>query len=108
MSCRRRWDSAIFLLACLVIWGVPLKMAFPEIFMDRGWFRGIDNFIDSVFMLDIILNFLTSYPNQMGIEIKDHKSIAIHYMTGWFVPDLVSCVPFQHAIEDGETAMIHQ
>lgn len=48
--------------------------------------------IDLVFMVDILLNFFTSY-RRKGLEVLDQKRIANHYLKGLFIIDLLSCLP---------------
>ena len=52
-----------------------------------------DNFLNS-WILDILLNFRTSYVNKKGEVVTSPKSIAVNYMRGWFLLDLVAALPF--------------
>ena len=45
-------------------------------------------------ILDILLNFRTSYVNKKGEVVTSPKSIAVNYMRGWFLLDLVAALPF--------------
>ncbi|MCX6224964.1 MAG: ion transporter [Bacteroidia bacterium] len=49
-------------------------------------------FIDGLLVIDIILNFFTSY-RKWGFEIFDRKKIAIHYLKTLFVIDLIANIP---------------
>lgn len=60
---------------------VPLELSFDEI----EWFDGIlylliDLAIDLVFLIDMILMFMTSFRNKFGEEVKDQEKIIIHYV----------------------------
>ena len=52
-----------------------------------------DNILNS-WILDILLNFRTSYVNKKGEVVTSPKSIAVNYMRGWFLLDLVAALPF--------------
>lgn len=45
---------------------------------------------------DILLNFRTTYVSRKGEVVSDWKAIAINYMRGWFVVDLLAALPFDH------------
>ena len=44
--------------------------------------------------IDILLNFRTTFVNKKGEVVSDPKSIAVNYMRGWFLLDLVAALPF--------------
>jgi len=43
---------------------------------------------------DIFLNFHTTYVSKSGQVVFEHKLIALNYIRGWFLLDLVAAVPF--------------
>ena len=45
-------------------------------------------------VVDILLNFLTTYVNKSGQVVFEHKLIALNYIRGWFLLDLIAAVPF--------------
>lgn len=45
---------------------------------------------------DILLNFRTTYVSRKGEVVSDSKSIAVNYLRGWFVVDLLAALPFDH------------
>ena len=49
----------------------------------------------SLFLIDILLNFRTTYVNHKGEVISSSKSIAINYVKGWFFLDLIAALPFE-------------
>ena len=55
----------------------------------------IDWIVDSLFMFDIVVNFLQATENSDGSYIVNPKQIARNYMKSWFAFDLVSVIPFQ-------------
>lgn len=45
---------------------------------------------------DILLNFRTTYVSRKGEVVSDSRSIAVNYLRGWFVVDLLAALPFDH------------
>ena len=43
---------------------------------------------------DIILNFRTTFVNKKGEVVSKTRSIAFHYLKGWFLLDLIAALPF--------------
>ena len=41
------------------------------------------------------MNFRTTFVNKKGEVVSSSKSIAIHYMRGWFFLDLIAALPFE-------------
>lgn len=58
--------------------------------------------IDLCFFMDLIVTFLSSYEDVNGHEETRLKYIAINYLTGWFVVDLLATIPTQVFEVDGE------
>ena len=51
--------------------------------------------IDGFFITDMFINFVSAYEDDdKNIEFRMHK-IAINYLKGWFLIDIVSNIPFQ-------------
>lgn len=77
---------------CLAI---PLEIAFePPVAENVFWIIG-NLFIDFFFLVDIVLTFRTTYINSnTGDEITEPKKIAISYLKGRFVIDVLSTIPF--------------
>ena len=79
---------------------VPYTIAFVEVgdpFEEEDRIIGI--IIDIIFFIDIILNFLTAYFDNEDNLIVDKKKIVINYLTGWFLLDLLSTLPFDQILE---------
>ena len=57
----------------------------------------INDFIDFLFFIDIAINFISAYERSerdLTIETR-FKLIAINYLAGFFIIDLVSALPLQ-------------
>lgn len=50
-------------------------------------------FIDIIFAVDIIVNFLTPIEKSNGDLDTNFKNIALKYITGMFAIDFISCLP---------------
>lgn len=54
----------------------------------------IDVLVDIMFVIDILINFRTTYVNRNDEVVSHPKRIAAHYIKGWFIIDLVAAIPF--------------
>lgn len=86
------WYLFICFLVCYSIIVIPLQLGY-DVLNHGGWFV-FDIFSDCCFMIDVILNFFTSYSGEQG-RIWDLKTISIHYLKKWFIVDFVSSIPFE-------------
>ncbi|XP_063768601.1 potassium voltage-gated channel subfamily H member 2 [Eleginops maclovinus] len=54
----------------------------------------VDLMVDIMFIIDILINFRTTYVN-INDEVVSHPvRIAVHYFKGWFLIDMVAAIPF--------------
>lgn len=54
----------------------------------------IDMLVDSFFMADIIVNFISAIEQSDGRVIYNPRVIAVTYLRSWFTFDLLSVMPF--------------
>ncbi|XP_077979398.1 voltage-gated inwardly rectifying potassium channel KCNH7-like isoform X2 [Glandiceps talaboti] len=54
----------------------------------------IDLLVDCMFIVDIFINFRTTYVNKHHEVISHPKKIAITYLKGWFAIDALAAIPF--------------
>ncbi|CAH8636202.1 unnamed protein product [Heterobilharzia americana] len=54
----------------------------------------VDILVDVMFIIDILINFRTTYVNKNDEVVSHPKRIAAHYIKGWFIIDLVAAIPF--------------
>ncbi|KAK5890505.1 hypothetical protein CesoFtcFv8_014023 [Champsocephalus esox] len=54
----------------------------------------VDLMVDIMFIIDILINFRTTYVNINEEVVSDPAKIAIHYFKGWFLIDMVAAIPF--------------
>lgn len=54
----------------------------------------VDLIVDIMFIVDIIINFRTTYVNDNDEVVSHPGKIAVHYFRGWFIIDVVAAIPF--------------
>ena len=51
--------------------------------------------VDLIFLVDVILMFMTAYYDDDFSIISDRKLIAINYLKTWFTIDILAIIPFE-------------
>uniref|UniRef100_A0A8C7YA19 Voltage-gated delayed rectifier potassium channel KCNH4 n=1 Tax=Oryzias sinensis TaxID=183150 RepID=A0A8C7YA19_9TELE len=91
------WDWLILLATFYVAVTVPYNVSFTQhddsVTAARSTIVS-DIAVEMLFIIDIILNFRTTYVSQSGQVVYKGRSICIHYVTTWFFVDLVAALPF--------------
>ncbi|KAG7455446.1 hypothetical protein MATL_G00256500 [Megalops atlanticus] len=54
----------------------------------------VDLIVDIMFIIDIVINFRTTYVNSNDEVVSQPGRIAVHYFKGWFLIDMVAAIPF--------------
>ncbi len=73
---------------------MPFKIAYVD--NDSMFVTNLELLIDILFGIDIFINFMTTYEDPVTLAtVTDHKKIAIEYLKGWFLLDVLACFPFQ-------------
>ncbi|XP_056150853.1 LOW QUALITY PROTEIN: potassium voltage-gated channel subfamily H member 5-like [Lampris incognitus] len=99
------WDWVILILTFYTAIMVPYNVSFKTKQNNLAWLV-LDSVVDVIFLIDIVLNFHTTFVGPAGEVISDAKLIRMNYMKTWFVIDLLSCLPydiinaFEHVDED--------
>ncbi|KAF6773489.1 hypothetical protein AHF37_07406 [Paragonimus kellicotti] len=89
------WDWIIFLLTGYTSIVVPYCVAFGrEGVCGEPIISVLDRIVDVVFFIDIVLNFHTTFVGPTGAVISDPHLIRLNYLKGWFLVDLISCLPY--------------
>ncbi|KAL0123177.1 hypothetical protein PUN28_007654 [Cardiocondyla obscurior] len=63
----------------------------------------IDFIVDVTFIVDIIINFRTTFVNSNDEVVSHPGKIAVHYLKGWFIIDLVAAIPFDLLLVGSDT-----
>ncbi|KAM9597707.1 voltage-gated inwardly rectifying potassium channel KCNH6 isoform 3-T3 [Trichechus inunguis] len=98
------WDWLILLLVIYTAVFTPYSAAFLLSDQDESR-RGdcsytcslltvVDLIVDIMFVVDIVINFRTTYVNTNDEVVSHPRCIAVHYFKGWFLIDMVAAIPF--------------
>jgi hypothetical protein len=110
------WDLTQMLLLIYVAFSVTLTIGFDmREHSPTDWIFWLEVTVDVYFLIDLVLQFFTSYVDSRGIEIVQVKAIAKHYVgfplqgsaPRWFWLDLASGFPLNYimmAIGNDEAA----
>ncbi|KAK6302690.1 hypothetical protein J4Q44_G00270450 [Coregonus suidteri] len=98
------WDWVILLLVIYTAIFTPYSATFllsdqEEVAMQTCGYscsplNVVDLIVDIMFIVDIIINFRTTYVNTNDEVVSQSQRIAVHYFKGWFLIDMVAAIPF--------------
>ncbi|XP_034418677.1 potassium voltage-gated channel subfamily H member 5 [Cyclopterus lumpus] len=100
------WDWVILILTFYTAIMVPYNVSFKTKQNNIVWLV-LDSVVDVIFLVDIVLNFHTTFVGPGGEVISDPKLIRMNYLKTWFVIDLLSCLPYDiiNAFENVDEGM---
>ncbi|XP_053423599.1 potassium voltage-gated channel subfamily H member 4 isoform X3 [Nycticebus coucang] len=106
------WDSLILLATFYVAVTVPYNVCFlgdDDTPITSRHTLVSDIAVEMLFILDIILNFRTTYVSQSGQVISAPRSIGLHYLATWFFIDLIAALPFDllYVFNITVTSLVH-
>jgi hypothetical protein len=88
------WDlfmTIVLLVSCVI---TPLEIAFePDMTVKISGIQIFDWVMDSLFLADIIIIFSSAQYTENYDFIENRSYIACEYLKGWFMVDLLSCLP---------------
>ncbi|XP_074477387.1 voltage-gated inwardly rectifying potassium channel KCNH2 isoform X2 [Sebastes fasciatus] len=107
------WDWLILLLVIYTAILTPYSAAFllnnqEEVAIQNCGYscsplNVVDLMVDIMFIIDILINFRTTYVNTNDEVVSHPVRIAVHYFKGWFLIDMVAAIPFDLLIyQNGE------
>ncbi|MGH0158757.1 UNVERIFIED_CONTAM: hypothetical protein FKN15_055520 [Acipenser sinensis] len=95
------WDWLILLATFYVAVTVPFNVCISMVGGRDDWSSASrsppsvsDILVEILFMLDILLNFRTTYVSKSGQVVYDPRCICVHYATTWLFVDLIAALPF--------------
>ncbi|XP_052133450.1 potassium voltage-gated channel subfamily H member 6 isoform X3 [Frankliniella occidentalis] len=107
------WDWLILILVLYTAIFTPYVAAFllnePDFSSRKSRKYGddpiviVDLLVDVTFIVDILINFRTTYVNGADEVVSHPGKIAVHYFKGWFVIDLVAAIPFDLLLFGSDT-----
>ncbi|KAB0397692.1 hypothetical protein E2I00_019141, partial [Balaenoptera physalus] len=106
------WDGLILLATFYVAVTVPYNVCFSDDDDTPITSRHTlvsDIAVEMLFILDIILNFRTTYVSQSGQVVSAPRSIGLHYLATWFFVDLIAALPFDllYVFNITVTSLVH-
>ena len=90
------FDSIIFIVTILSLCEVPLYLALKNDFCRYNTLTYVDVInliIESLYVLDLFFGFFRAYYNWEEQLITKNRYIINHYLTGWFLFDLLASAP---------------
>ena len=108
------WDWFILILVMYTAIVTPYTAAFlldeehvpsqPSVdYYTSDPLRFIEIIVDVMFVIDILINFRTTYVNKNDEVVSDPGKIAVHYLKGWFLIDLIAAIPFDFFLFNSKT-----
>lgn len=88
---KEQWDLVVSLVLIFTCAVTPFRLAFYEK-EDTTW-EVINGVVDLIFFVDMILIFNTAYYDEDFKMIQHRGVIALTYMRGWFLIDLLAIFP---------------
>ena len=78
---RNMWEAFIIILSIYQVIIIPLRISFHSDIFDSPMVRTFESMIDLTFMLDIFINFRTTYMDEIsGEEVVDSYLIGMRYV----------------------------
>jgi len=84
-------------LSFLILY-LPIQLSEPEI-SDYDFFVTLNLIITIIFIIDILINLIIEKEDSDGNKIIEFKKIFIHYLTGWFLIDIISTIDISWFID---------
>uniref|UniRef100_A0A670XZQ2 Potassium voltage-gated channel subfamily H member 4 n=1 Tax=Pseudonaja textilis TaxID=8673 RepID=A0A670XZQ2_PSETE len=106
------WDWLILLATFYVAITVPYNVCFTDAEDSLTAARSTivsDIVVEMLFIVDIVLNFRTTYVSESGQVVYNTRSICLHYVATWFFVDLIAALPFDllYAFNVPVTYLVH-
>ncbi|CAE7832297.1 Kcnh6, partial [Symbiodinium microadriaticum] len=96
----------LFIIVCTIVsvFTLPLRFGFniPD---STGWIV-YDVIIEMAFLSDMGLEFVTAYERSDFLLNTEHKFIALNYIKGWFILDLIAGFPFSLMLADSQLTLL--
>uniref|UniRef100_A0AAY4CX24 Voltage-gated delayed rectifier potassium channel KCNH4 n=1 Tax=Denticeps clupeoides TaxID=299321 RepID=A0AAY4CX24_9TELE len=117
--CKALWDWLILLATFYVAVTVPYNVCFSTLDDSSHGNDECDSAsrstivsdiaVEMLFIIDIVLNFRTTYVSESGQVVYDTRSICLHYSATWFILDLIAALPFDllYAFNITVTSLVH-
>ena len=88
------WDMTILVLAIVSSFTVGFELILKDM-KHNDTYTAFVIIADILFWIDIFVQFRTTYISVEGEEVRDGKKIAIRYLKGMFIIDLIATISWQ-------------
>lgn len=93
-----KFDLLVIILSIYCAFVTPMQFAMESMTSKEAPMKQIDIVVDIIFAFDILIMFRTNYRDiKTDIVINDSKLIALNYIKGRFLIDLMASFPFENA-----------
>jgi hypothetical protein len=89
---RKLWDSLIFFIIIYTSIITPIYLSFWE---ESILLKSIELLIEIIFVIDLFINFFTTYIDEEEAIVTDLRQISLNYFFTWFLFDLFITIPFE-------------
>lgn len=90
------WSPLSIILLIYTATIMPFRLVFYD--NDNDFWNAIELLVDCGFWIDLAINMLSSYYDENGTLVKDHKLIIKQYLKSWFLLDLLACLPIDEIL----------
>lgn len=91
---KSRWNWFILVLTFYTAVVVPFNAAFAAKTLEHNGLIIFDAIVDVIFLVDIFINFHSTFVGPAGEVVSDPRVIRRNYLKTWFFIDLLSCLPY--------------
>lgn len=97
---RKSWDATTLVLLVYLVFTLAVNVAFDN---SDHIQESIYLFLDCWFIVDVFLNFISTFDDGNFDLVTDFRKISNKYMRTWLFIDLVSAIPFERMFFFGTT-----
>ena len=89
------WNALVALTVATAALYVPVVFGFPGDGLEKPtWLFAV--FIDTIFVLDMVVQFLSPFYDEDGTLQTEYSAIAKRYLRSWFVVDVLALLPLSY------------
>ena len=76
---------------------LPYRVCFVDDY--SSFYYYFEYIMNIVFGLDILVSLLSAYYDEDNVLVTSNKYIAVEYLKGWFLIDVISVIPINDIID---------
>ena len=94
------WTMILMVPIIYTVFVEPFNIAFRNDYSTTWWVTS-ESIVSFMYIMDIIVNFLSLRYNRDGTQLSPHKETVLEYIQGWFVIDIIASFPFHAMVVQG-------